>query len=279
MQAKCLVYGPFGAGKTALGVSSFWDWRRQKQIRNGRLVLIGSEGNPALGVPEELIKRFRVEAGKTAEFVKAFETALKAWVMLARRRQGLEALVVDGFSELGAVFETFRGDETTDKWTAWRELKDAVIRITQYLTPEELGCHIIGTARVMKRRQGIKDKTDDVVKGADPDWFDSEYYPAMEGWARENLGHYFNLVAYMNADTKEVRREGKRVTEAVHRLHLIRDGRYAIKNVWAHGLIGHGLPTVLDNPAFDDLLGLLERASLPIDTTPTVDINNEGESA
>ena len=59
-----LTYGAAGVGKTALCVSSFWDFVKEEPVpgRNGRLLLIGREENDALGLPEEFVRRFHREA-------------------------------------------------------------------------------------------------------------------------------------------------------------------------------------------------------------------------
>ena len=70
MHISTLLYGGPGVGKTALAVSSFWDFLKREPIegRNGRLLLIGREENDALGVPEENIVRFPLPQNNPIKF-------------------------------------------------------------------------------------------------------------------------------------------------------------------------------------------------------------------
>ena len=51
--ARTMLYGRAGAGKTALAVRSFWDWKEKKQVAKGKLITIGKQDNHEIEVPQE----------------------------------------------------------------------------------------------------------------------------------------------------------------------------------------------------------------------------------
>ena len=131
-------------------------------------------------------------------------------------------------------------------------LRREFIRLNQTLSAEALDCIMIGSARVTEKKKGFYDKKADEVKGADPSWMELKYYPAMDGWARDYIGHYYQLVTYMDQDIVEVKDEQskKRVNRPAYRLFMQPGGDYWVKNVWSHLWT---YPDPLENMMFDDV--------------------------
>ena len=183
-----LSYGAYGTGKTTFGVSAFWDIMANKPVegRSGRWLLIGRESNDALGVPEEMIKRFPAPEKDPIKFIKDFSAYLKILAMAGAKGQGPTDIVVDGWTELNSVF-IWAYDESVDaknQFESWREWKREFLGAIQKLHPDVLKANIFGTARIGQLRKGTTTKTGEKI-GEDPDYMaDFKYYPAMEGWAR-----------------------------------------------------------------------------------------------
>lgn len=261
-----LYYGGPGSGKTYMLVSSFWNVDTHKQLRNGRLLLFGRETNEALleEIPDKLIKRFVSPVEEPLQFVDDFELYMRAVVAEARKGTGPEVLAIDGYSEWNAVFmlEHQARYGVGDKWAGWRAAKDKFIASVQMLNPTTLKAHVLGTARVTERKKGVVNKQGDVVVEADPDWMDFKYYPAMEGWAKENLPHYFGLVSYVDADPGPVTDlEGKVRQGTHHKYYMVpSETGFWVKNWWEREWFIANMPPLLTNPKFDDILGALESA-------------------
>lgn len=254
-----LLYGGPGAGKTATAVSSFWDWANGKQVRDGRLIAVGRENNPALRIPGELVRRFVISPDDPLRHAKELNEYLRALRVAAYKGSGPEVVVFDGFTEWASVYEHYKSQEphdARDKWYAWRHLKDEFISTVQMLNPQELRAHVIATARVTVKRVGIVNKETREVTGADPEWVDCRYFPAIDGWARDNLSNYFNLVLYMDQDRKEVRAKGQTTYDTIHRVYMRTQGDFWVKNCWEHLL--KEAPPFLDNPTFDTILDTIQ---------------------
>ena len=238
MHISTLLYGGPGVGKTALATSAFWDFTKREPIsgRNGRLLLIGREENDALGIPEENIVRFPLPQVDPLRFATDFETYLRALNSPKGKEAGVTDVVIDGFTELCYDFTyAYReSKDPRDTFEVYREWQRAFISFMQLLHPKALEANVIGTARVAELRKGSTSARGATVKG-DPEWMDEfKYYPSMEGWARHNMGHYFNMVVYLEHDVKTAMVGGKPSKVPVHVAHLQGGGDYWTKNIFSH---------------------------------------------
>ena len=255
MYISTLLYGGPGVGKTSLGVSSFWDYQKREPVagRNGRLLLIGREENDALGVPEDLIVRFPLPQNDPIKFAQDFEIYLKALNSPKGKEAGITDIVVDGFTELCYDFTyAYReSNDPRDSFETYREWQRMFISIMQLLHPKALQANIIGTARVAEMRKGSTSSRGSTVKG-DPEWMEEfKYYPAMEGWARHNMGHYFNMVVYLEQDIRTRVVNGKPIRMPTHVSNWLGGGDYWTKNIFGHLWLDQ--PPTLDNAMWPDV--------------------------
>ena len=97
-----LLYGGPGSGKTALAVSSFFDWRRGVPITdNAKLITFGREDNPALSVPEKFRQtekgtslRFSSPKLDSMDWLSKFEAVTEMLLLEAEKGNCLDVLVV-----------------------------------------------------------------------------------------------------------------------------------------------------------------------------------------
>ena len=124
--ASTLLYGGPGAGKTALAVSSFWDWRRRKSIANGKIITFGAEDNPALAIPEECRHTDKGTSLRLispmlddTQFLEQFDLITRRLILDAQEGNHLDVLVIDGLSEFDLLFEeTYGGGgDNFAKWS------------------------------------------------------------------------------------------------------------------------------------------------------------------
>ena len=255
LHISTLLYGGPGVGKTALATSSFWDFKKREPIegRNGRLLLIGREENDALGIPDENVVRFPLPQSDPLRFATEFETYLKALNSPKGKEAGVTDVVVDGFTELCYDFTyAYReSKDPRDQFEVYREWQRAFINFMQLLHPKTLEANVIGTARVAQLRKGTTTSRGNTVAG-DPEWMDEfKYYPSMEGWARHNMGHYFNLVMYLEQDVQNRIVKGIPIKEPAYTAHLLGGGDYWTKNIFAH--LWEGQPPTLSNALWGEL--------------------------
>ena len=265
---RTLFYGDAGSGKSAIGVSAFWDFKTGKKLREGRWLLIGQEDNDALGVPEELIRRFVSPKEDMLKFARDFSLYLEAAVAAARKPNAPEVYVIDSLSEWNHLFlfEHVKSAPSADKWDKYMEAKDRFMAAVQTLDPRVLHAHIIATARVDVRKKGImaKRKTDSgsvsEVAGDDPGyWSDFKYVPAMEGWPRKNMSHYFDIVSYVEADVADLKMpDGKIRRGTAHNYYFVPAGDSLVKNRWEHQWLA-APPGDRKNPILDRLRLLFGR--------------------
>ena len=257
-----LLYGGPGVGKTATAVSSFYDWKRGTLHGNGKLITFGREHNPALRVPIECRTMGKNSASphfsspKMDDFgwIARFEAACDGLLVAARKGNCLDALVVDGMSELDLLYETvFQNKEGTgDKFAKWDALLNQMFSAMQRLDPVELGCDVFVTARVMEKKRARK-SAGSTIPG-DPDYIDFDYYPSLRGSFRLHFPHYFNLVLYMEAPERRVTAgEFKGRTMQVHIVNMLRNGGFYVKTQWDYKWLKDGLPTQLFNPDWPDV--------------------------
>ena len=247
-----LLYGGPGAGKTYLATSAFVDHKTGDLTRNGVLITIGREGNPALSIPEDRVVRITAPPSNPSRFSKELIDALRSIVKRSRTDERYEVVVVDGFTEWGVLFTAMMSEDKGERLSEWQDMKRELIAILQMLHPEELGAYVIGTARIAEHRKGIG------RSGGDPDWVDYKYFPALDGWGRRNLPHYFNFMFYLENDVHKEVQNGQVVKRRVHKVYMLEAGDFWVKNVYEHRW--DGLPYVLENPTFDDILSLVEKA-------------------
>lgn len=263
-----LYYGPPNGGKTWALVTSFWDPDKKVQTRDGRLLLFGREDNPALlePVPANLIKRFVSPLESPLKFMEDFTAYMMAVCAQARKGKGVEVLCLDGFSEWNSIFmlEHTKAFGSSDRWAGWRAAKDQFLGAIQMLNPNELKAHVLATARVAAKKHDVKSSSGDLIVEGDPDWMESKYFPAMDGWMRDNLSYYFNLVSFVDSDPGPVLNPttGKPEDGTHHKYYMKTSAQFLVKNVWEREWQLAGMPAYLTNPRFDDILGKIEEAKL-----------------
>jgi len=269
-----LMYGPPGAGKTTFPVSGMIDIMtgepvvREGTPVNARLIQFGRESNPALRVPDqfttvkgkggrEVSLRFANPSLDNMDWLNQFSDVMDSFLKAARQGTHLDLLAVDGMSEFDLLYEEVfarQNEGSTDKFAKWDALMRDLFSIMQRLDPEELGCHIVVTARVMERKKAIKNSAGKEITSGDPDYMNFDYYPSLRGGFRLHFPHYFNLMGYMEADVKVF--EGK--SQEVNLLHIVRDGDYFVKNQWRHLWTAKGLPNEIVNPSFWQVVDVLD---------------------
>ena len=260
-----LFYGDAGSGKTAMGVSAFWDYKKLKQVRDGRLITFGREGNDALDVPEELVKRFRSPTADPMKFLTDFNTYMAALIVQLEKGQGPEVIVLDGWTEgnQALLYEYEQRGGDGDKWAKYEEAKDSFFAYQRALDPQEFNIFVIATARVDEKKKGILSRRTGEVTGADPDYMQGyKYIPAMVGWAKKNMAHYYDIVSYVEGEPGHVKdSKGNTRAATLHQYNMIQTGDFLVKNRWEHKWLTTGQPDRLTNPLFDDMIGKLETAN------------------
>jgi len=232
-----LFYGGPGAGKSALAVSAFYDWRTQTPIARGKWITFGREDNPALTVPQEFREtdngtslRLTAPNLDNLDWVKRFEDITDSLIHKAGKGDCLDVLVIDGMSEFDLLYEEATNAEGFDMWNdLMSQMFSAMIR----LDPEVLNCTILITARVMEKKKAKQGRT--TIPG-DPSYIDFDYYPSLRGSFRLHFPHYFNYVLYMETQLMKVAEgkwKGKRLP--AHITNMVRTGEFYIKNQYEHG--------------------------------------------
>jgi len=267
-----LFYGPPGGGKTDLLTSAFWDVRARREVARGKWITFGREGNPFLHVPEScrttsggMSLRFTVPNLDNTTWLDRFDKFTTVLLEQAHREHPLDVLGIDGLSEFDMLYErTFGGgDGDANKFAKWNGLMDKFFAIMQRLDPNELGCHVIMTARVRERKRGTEEeekarrKSDfESVSADDP--FD--YYPSIRGGFKDWLAHYFENVFYIHTRKPP---KGKTLDDPQHVVQLITLGDYVTKLQGEREWLAAGYPRELANTNFyaiqhrlENLLGL-----------------------
>ncbi len=252
-----LLYGPAGAGKTKWPVSAFWDGKRE--IARGKWVTFGREDNPFLLVPESCRTtasgaslRFKSPNLEDQNWLKKFDTFTKALLDQCRRDHPLDVLVIDGLSEFDLLYEnTFpQGSGRENNFAKWMGLMDAFFAALQRLDPDELGCHVIVTARVMQRR--VDDDEARAVKAGEimplPD-----FMPSIKGSFKDNLSHYFNNVFYLHTLPGQTK-----TAPPQHTLNVLTNGNYLTKLQGETEWLAAKYPRTLVNSNFYDVQHRLE---------------------
>lgn len=263
---SALIYGFTGAGKTTFGVSAGWDWKNKKQLRRMKWVRFGRERNNALAVPDSMQIHLASPSLDSDQWIRDFSGLLKqiklenSRAIAEGKEPPVEVLVIDGMTEFDLMFEkvhkNLKGD--SNKFGMWNDLLEECFSIMQMLDPEELHCHVIVTARVAANKEEKKDNKGTTISAADPDYIDSDYYPSMRGSFRLNFPHYFDLVLYVERDTVAGSIGGiKKNNVPVHRIRIVPDKKYLVKNHWEYHWLTSGKPDILDNPSFDDVLDII----------------------
>lgn len=267
--ASTLLYGGPGGGKTALAVSSFWDWlRHELVVPNGKIITFGAEDNPALCIPQECRETAKGTSlrltsplldGQT--FLNDFDKITRRFILDAEEGHPLDVLVIDGMSEFDLLFEMSYQDEGNDGYAKWNALLSEMFSCMMRATPQALGCPVIVTARVMEKKKAkqIGNKTVD----GDPGYMDFDYYPSMRGQFRLHMPHYFNLVLYM--DTVGNLKTGKPVHAAS--MYKGATSEYYVKNCWEHEWLAADLPERVYNKMWPELWGMLTQATETYDPT------------
>ena len=254
-----LFYGGPGSGKTAGALSSFWDWRAQ--IRDGRWLRIGRESNSSLNVPDELVKRFTPPSENPIKFMDEMTLYFKAARLAARKQGHPEVYVMDGWTEWNALFLSKHYEQFGDTgWKRFQEAKDRFFQLVQFLDPEEMDAHIITTARITRWKKPLVDKSGKELAEGDQDWqSDFKYFPAMDGWARDNLSHYFSMVIYVDQDPGLITVNGRQRQGVQHKYYMLPSGDFWVKNWWEWQWLQSGKPDYLVNPMFDDIVEALNQ--------------------
>ncbi len=263
-----LIYGFTGAGKTLFGLSAGQNWEDGTEIRPYRYLQIGAERNKAVTIPDANVKRFTSPQLDSIRFMDELidylkmvkSTNMKA--MAAGDEIPIQAIILDGVSELGLLFENVHKtvEGTGNKFKVWDAMQEKLFALMQLLDPEELHAHVVVTARVGERRRELKDNTGRVMNPGDPEYMASDYYPALRGGFRLNLPHYFDMVLYIERTLGAVEIDGKRKTNyPIHQIKMVPNREFLVKNTWEHRWLEHDGIATLDNPSFDDVLNILEK--------------------
>jgi len=228
-----LFYGPPGGGKTDLLTSAFWDVRTRREVARGKLVTFGREDNPFLHVPEACRMtsggaslRFTVPNLDSTAWLDRFDKFTSALLDQARRSHPLDVLGIDGLSEFDMLYERTFGDGGGDsnKFAKWNGLMEKFFAVMQRLDPNELGCHVIMTARVRERKRGAE-SDERARRSPDADDHDPfDYYPSVRGGFKDWLGHYFQNVFYIHT-----RKPKNKATLPEHVTQIITLGDYMTK--------------------------------------------------
>ena len=264
--ASTLLYGGPGAGKTALAVSSFWDWRRRKPIANGKIITFGAEDNPALAIPEECRHTDKGTSLRLispmlddTQFLEQFDLITRRLILDAQEGNHLDVLVIDGLSEFDLLFEETYGGGG-DNFAKWSGLLSQMFSMMMRTSHTSLGCQVIMTARVMEKKKAQQSMRSSI--GGDPAYMDFDFYPSMRGSFRLHMPHYFNMVLYMQEKKVYVPEE-----KHVKVLNVVRNGEYYSKNVWQHEWDQAELPTELHNVMWPELWVQLTTAHKLYDPT------------
>lgn len=256
-----LSYGGPGSGKTSFGISSFWDFQKKEPVegQTGRLLLIGRESNPDLDIPEDMVKRFPIDRRNPLRFIESLKSYLMAALALAKKGgDHPNNLILDGFSELGLDFLWGYGEDNPEakKWDSYSELKRDLTEIMLMWDPAELKANLFGTARITKFKKPSKTEGGKVIEG-DPDWMaEYTYHPAIDGFWRDNLGHYNNHIVYHELTWKEgPPKGGKRTKVPLYLSHWLPTGDYMVKNTAAHKW---PLEATLENAGWPQVMAALE---------------------
>ena len=249
-----LSYGPPGAGKSAFGVSSFWDYQKRELVEGetGRWILLGRESNRALAVPEEYVRRIPYEGIGSLAWVDELGKYLRNLAAAAKKGTGPRNIVFDGWSEFSAGFEiAYKAvHNPSNKFETWGQWREKFFETVQLLDPELLDANIFTTARVREFKEGQFDADTRKTTGRDPDWLEGLSYPAVDGWAKNNLGNYFNYIFYHEQGVKMASVGGKRVGTPTFRLHTLPAGEHLVKNISAHMWDGKA---VMENTSWPDV--------------------------
>ena len=196
--ASTLLYGGPGAGKTALAVSSFWDWRKRESIANGKIITFGAEDNPALAIPEECRHTDKGTSLRLispmlddTQFLEQFDLITRRLILDAQEGKHLDVLVIDGLSEFELLFEETYGGGG-DNFAKWSGLLSQMFYMMMRSSHTSLGCQVIMTARVMEKKKAQQSMKSSI--GGDPAYMDFDFYPSMRGSFRLHMPHYFNMV-------------------------------------------------------------------------------------
>jgi hypothetical protein len=236
MNRSVLSWGPYGGGKTVFGCSSFVDPLTGEPVegQTGRLLLIGRENNIDINVPEECIKRFKPARPRWMKFIEDLEDYLRAAGAVAAKdikdgtHIGPSNFVFDGWSELqnDFLFAFEEANPNADGWARWDAWKHKFMALQTLLDPDILNANVFSTARVSEFKEPIKTK-EGGTKRRDPLWMEEyDYYPAIDGWARLQLGHYFQHIVYHQVERK--RRGSKWTPEWIS--YWTQEGPYLVRN-------------------------------------------------
>jgi AAA domain len=262
--ASTLLYGGPGSGKTALAVSSFWDWRKREPVANGKLITFGGEDNPALMVPQSMRETAKGTSLRlisplldSQAFLNQFSAIVRRFVADAEEGHPLDVLVIDSLTEFDLMFESTFVDtgEKESQFAKWNALLSEMFALLTRASHTALDCQVIMTARVMEKKRAKQTKQGS--SGGDPDYMDFDYYPSMRGSFRLHLPHYFNLVLYQ--DTGLGRTSDGKVVPA-HKTHMVRDGDYYVKNVFEHEWLANESQSYVVNAMWPDLWSRMTRA-------------------
>jgi len=229
----------------------------------GRLLLIGGEDNDDLGLPDSDVIRFTAKAPNLFGFFEKFDETIRkiAAKNMKAYREGkpenaIHNVVIDGWSELVYAYlwayrEANEDKLIKDKWAPYREWQRDFIAIMQILNPKAIGANVFGTARVGEFKKGIKSKGAKEVTGDDPEYMsDFRYHPAMEGWAKYNLGHYFQNIVYFDSEPRTKVKNGAKFLVNAHKAHWLPTGDYMVKNTAEHKWLAKEHPPILEDEFF-----------------------------
>ncbi len=262
-----MLYGISGGGKTGTGLSGFWDFKQRELIKGtvGRWLRVGVERNSAIAPPADKIKHIPAEKNPAliTQKVEEYLGALTKGVQngeFEKKNGKLTHLLFDGFTELAAQRTAREGSES-NKWDTFKAWKESYLNLVQLLDPGELGldCHVISTARIGEAKKGQTIRGED--QAGDPEWLEAMgLIPEVDGWARKHLPNAFEYVFYVSKERVKEVVKGKSTSRVVARIHMQSEGEYLVKNQFDHCWFEAGLPNYIDNPTFQDILDLMDKA-------------------
>ena len=274
---RWLVTGGGGVGKSYWYHSAFWDPLAQAPIlikgRDGemrpvraKVITIGQENTAHLGAPETYFqgggKSFRLKSNNldSDDWLDDFTTITTAFVVAARNARvkkqepPLDIIALDGISE-GVLLQNRTYENHGNKFATWDNLETMWFSLFQKLDTQELGCHVIMTARPMERETGVMLTDEEGHK-----YSEKILAPSMRGnFLKSQLSCYFDMAFHLRSEERKLT-SGPRagVMGPGHVLTVMPNGRYDIKNTEEERWLYAKYPDELVNYGFWDVVKMVE---------------------
>lgn len=259
-----LFYGEDGTGKSYMLASAVRNQSTREDIRTG--YIHDCEGKLAhLDLPDGVSHELRPDLKKPAKFVDS----LRNWIASYRvqKVQGqvtpYDIIGLDSLTEYQLLYRVALGEDVHAdnikedpevlSQRSWGKMYDRFRYDIGYLRPVFTGAHLIMTAGA-----GAYDPQFNPTQ-------DATIQPELQGKLRENIGHMFDMVVYVEnipaGESGYMGKKGGIVSELTFRYHFAKNGDFKIRN----GLAEKGqssLPPYLDGTPtkplqFDDILSYI----------------------